>query len=626
LICFPLFFLLLCPAAIAGFGGEYAQGLIARAEEMRLWEDPYWLTLGHYRPTPLGMVSRVDDPDFFLHENGKTDPKAELLLTVEALFDPPTPEAPRLHTVCRFPARTRWLVEKLAIDTGKLPVPVCEPYEERIKRLAPESVSLSFPAAYINSPASMFGHTLLIIRSQNTSDLVAQAVNYAAVTNETFGPSYAFKGVFGLYQGYFSMQPYYEKIQEYSHVSRRDIWEYSLNLTEVEIRRLLDHLWELDKIYSDYFFFDENCSHALLYLLDAARPGLSLEKQTGPWVIPTDTIRLAMENGLVEERTFRPSKETTMRRMAAALPEKARALARAVARGDKEPEALAQSGLDEQTRALALDYAAETLQYFLISRQVEKQDYKGRYIRILTARSKLGPAPNPVEEAEPPAPPEDGHLSALFAAGAMARDGDSYVLVRLRPAYHGLVDDPDGYATGAQIFFGDLVLRMSAETMNWEVHRLDAVNIVSVAPVDGLFSPMSWMARVALEQRLDSGGGDSLAGVLELGGGKALRLGPATVYGFVLAEAAASEGLERSHALGPALRAGLLLQPHDRLSVHACAQYTHFAVGDKHDRAVIGLDAQVHLSQRHAVQGSVRAVDSHGYSATEAGLAVNIYF
>ena len=32
------------------------------------------------------------------------------------------------------------------------------------------------------------------------------------------------------------------------------------------------HTYEMDKIYSDYYFFDENCSYDLLFLLDAARP------------------------------------------------------------------------------------------------------------------------------------------------------------------------------------------------------------------------------------------------------------------------------------------------------------------------------------------------------------------
>ncbi|MCK7512715.1 MAG: DUF4105 domain-containing protein [Desulfobacterales bacterium] len=68
------------------------------------------------------------------------------------------------------------------------------------------------------------------------------------------------------------MLPYYAKLQEYSDVDHRDIWEYSLNLTEPEIRRMMLHIRELDAIASDYYFFDENCSYLLFSLLEAARP------------------------------------------------------------------------------------------------------------------------------------------------------------------------------------------------------------------------------------------------------------------------------------------------------------------------------------------------------------------
>ena len=36
------------------------------------------------------------------------------------------------------------------------------------------------------------------------------------------------------------------------------------------------HTHEMDKIYSDYYFFDENCSYDLLFLLDVARPWIGL--------------------------------------------------------------------------------------------------------------------------------------------------------------------------------------------------------------------------------------------------------------------------------------------------------------------------------------------------------------
>jgi hypothetical protein len=89
----------------------------------------------------------------------------------------------------------------------------------------------------------MFGHTLLIVETASKSKLLAYAISYAAVTQETFGPLYAIKGLFGFYRGYYSILPYYAKIQEYRDLSDRDIWEYPLNLEYGEVIRLLMHIY-----------------------------------------------------------------------------------------------------------------------------------------------------------------------------------------------------------------------------------------------------------------------------------------------------------------------------------------------------------------------------------------------
>ncbi len=44
-----------------------------------------------------------------------------------------------------------------------LPVLDCKEFKTWYKDVAPDSTVLIFPAAYLNSPSSMFGHTLLRI-------------------------------------------------------------------------------------------------------------------------------------------------------------------------------------------------------------------------------------------------------------------------------------------------------------------------------------------------------------------------------------------------------------------------------------------------------------------------------
>ena len=146
----------------------------------QLATHPYWHTLVHYKYSLLGTRSLVDDPDFFLAPTGKHDPKAEIEATLKAFFDPIQPETK--HPACRFVARYHWLKEELEINLARLPYVSWAHFEKIMADIQPASVSLIFPAAYMNSPASVFGHTLLLLEPAADRKLLSHAVNYAAVT------------------------------------------------------------------------------------------------------------------------------------------------------------------------------------------------------------------------------------------------------------------------------------------------------------------------------------------------------------------------------------------------------------------------------------------------------------
>ncbi|HIP60785.1 MAG TPA: DUF4105 domain-containing protein, partial [Campylobacterales bacterium] len=144
--------------------------------------------------------------------------------------------------------------------------------------------------------------------------LLSQAINYAAQTDETNGILFAYHGLTGGYEGRYSITPYYNKIKEYNDMERRDIWEYELNLNSDEIKRLLYHQFEIKDYYADYFFFTENCSYNLLWLLQAARREANLVDKFGIKAIPIDTIRVVEDAGFVEKISFRPSKSNKDKR------------------------------------------------------------------------------------------------------------------------------------------------------------------------------------------------------------------------------------------------------------------------------------------------------------------------
>ena len=146
-----------------------------------LANDPYWIALGHYETGKFGgWRSYVDDSDFFLAEHGDSDPAAELTATLNALYQPVT--TADSHPQCVYPARTRWLREQLQL--GDLPQPICSEYQRWFDDIKPHQTVLIFPAAYLNSPSSMFGHTLLRIDQADVdasgTALLSYALNFGA--------------------------------------------------------------------------------------------------------------------------------------------------------------------------------------------------------------------------------------------------------------------------------------------------------------------------------------------------------------------------------------------------------------------------------------------------------------
>ncbi|HVO31838.1 MAG TPA: DUF4105 domain-containing protein, partial [bacterium] len=223
----------------------YLADLSQRALNHRLYESKRWLYLLHARPDGAGgYESEVDGKKFFLAKDGKKSPRAEMLATLAAFVTPPK-DAKELPA-CRFLARWKFLDEELHFDPHQLPAPSCPEYLDWKNEVNAGSVTLVFASAFIGSPASTYGHTFLRIDKKGIdSPLLALAVEFAA-NPTTFNPIlYSIYGLAGGFEGHFFSRPYFSKVQEYSNLEARDLWEYRLKLDDDQIDWLIRHLWEL---------------------------------------------------------------------------------------------------------------------------------------------------------------------------------------------------------------------------------------------------------------------------------------------------------------------------------------------------------------------------------------------
>jgi hypothetical protein len=542
----PVFFILVFLLSFSSAQAEPFDGYIEQAHARNLAQAPYWNSLGHYFKGMITRESLIDDPTFFISLNGKADPQAELDMTIKSMFD--DADQGDKHTLCRYPARVAWLKEELSIPVEQLPQPECTEYNDLIKKVAPSSAELVFPGPHINSPSSMFGHTLLNIYGEYQSKLLTYSVNYSAQTNETNGFTYAFKGLFGFYQGRYSILPYYTKVREYGDLESRDIWEYRLNLTPEETRRLVDHVWEMNDHYADYYFFSENCSFNLLYLFEVARPGVQLAEQGKTWVLPIDTIRQVEQAGLIAEATYRPSKARRMERLMSRISGPGEEYAFKLSHTPEQAGDLESAQLTDDPKDL-FDLAIEDLDYRYLKQELEKEDYKKRYVALLSKRSKLGVSDEPVFVASPP---EQGHRSSRLSLYTGIDDDDSFIDLSFRPGHHHLRDPANGYPSGAQIEYLHTLVRFYADK-RVRLERFDIVNIFSVAPRNLFFPVTSWKIYTGLRRVTTKQDGRELTFEVNPGGGWSFGsrqllwylLGEARVGGAkkFLAEAGASTGL-----------------------------------------------------------------------------------
>lgn len=612
------------------FGDDdtYLSDLLNRAAERQLHRERTWDVLLHYRPRGEERKSLVDDPRFFLSPEGKTDPAAELAATLRGIFS--TDTTGDEHPRCRFPARTAWLAEELAIDAEHLPPMACPQLDEAMEAVNPRTAVLVFPAAHPNGPASMFGHTLLRVGSTYRSDLLSYAVNYASHTTDTNGIVYAFKGIFGGYPGYYSILPYYEKVKEYSDLEHRDVWEYPLALTPDEVVRMVRHIWELRGVYSDYYFFDENCSFNLLFLLEAARPQLRLAEEywdrAGFWVMPADTVAVIDRAGLLEKQTYRPAQATRIRHRASLLSPDARREALLTARSPRLAQNVAASGRPVEERRQILNLAAEYVQYRYSRKELEQPEFQRQFLEVLRARSPLGPDESDAGQVPVPPLPETGHMPGRIGLGAGYRHDTPFVELTLRPAYHSLMDADEGYSPHSQINFMEATGRYYTERNSVKLQKLTVVDIVSLAPRDEFFKPISWKVNGGLSRRPFADGSDRLFARFNTGGGMAWPVpGNGVVYGMAEMDINVSDRLRDKAVLGGGLSAGIIVTPVERWK--AALSGSAFGYGlEFHEYYRVALEQNLALSRSLGLGFTASWERSFDRNRAEALLTVNRYF
>jgi len=510
---------------------------------------PYWLKLLHYEKNLFGgYESLVDAPEFFLHPEGKESPSKELEADLLAFSNPKTPTGYlHLPAQCVFVERYRFLKQAGLTRTDDL---VCTDFLDWKKGVGAEAVVLAFSSSFPNNPASIFGHTFIRFHQQGKKTLLDYTASYAAYTaGETMGPSYAVKGLFGMYKAGFMVMPYYLKADEYNNSESRDLYEYQLNMEPEGVERIVNHLWELyGASYFDYYFLDENCSYILARVLELGNPDWNLTDVNRWYYLPADTIKkLVATEGAVAQVTYRPSlKKQLSWRVDQLTPLENQVFLDLV---DKKTE------FSQVKNIKVLD---ALVAYWYFRRRGEKKKFAEAdqltYRKVLLYRSTFPEkAPLIAVPKDADLQPEFAHDPSRVSLGQVHQNQTDLLRFGFNSGLHDLLAMDKGMEPFSQIQFLGVKIDVDPARQKAALSQFTLIDILSLHPYSKFDPQYSWKVTSTYEQIGGLSCGSCYQANLNTAFGTSFHPGSSSSLVYILggAFASLSEQFKEGHQWGP---------------------------------------------------------------------------
>lgn len=383
-----------------------------------------------------------------------------------------------------------------------MPKSSCDKLEQFLESFNdPQSVSLVFSSAYPNNPASMFGHTFLKFNSKRNTDLLDMGLNYAAVVADDENPfAFFWFGLTGGYPGQWSTQPYYVKVAEYVSFESRDLWEYKLALTQEQTNRLLRHIWEIEVNGNfEYYFFDENCSFQVLTSLEAIMPSWEIVDRP-VHMIPGESVKYLMkDSSRVTEINFRPSYFKKIHAAYANLDSEQKNKLHDYFLNHKEF-----SSEDD------LKFVDTYLLFLEYKRNANKKDFEKNHLeyqkKLLLYRATLPPNNVPLyseDSIDKSSAPHLGHDAWSAQMGFGSRDvqtnKNNFLSLKIKSAYHDLLNADAGYSPYAHIDFPWIDVRYFERKNEWIVQKINIVSTTSLTPSTDLKNSFAFKGGASFE-------------------------------------------------------------------------------------------------------------------------------
>ncbi|AEX99978.1 hypothetical protein GU3_01110 [Oceanimonas sp. GK1] len=370
---------------------------------------------------------KIIDPAFLL-SGSKGDLKAEFESNLRAYVS----MEQRPHYLCRFPARSLWMSRFLSEEAPNFEH--CEELYEYTLQVPADDISLVYASENLLSPSSFMGHSF--IKMKDKEDHRAHAVSYFTEVEGFNLPVILFEALVTGKDGYFIVSPYEEAKRYYKDIEGRNVYEYSLVMSDFNRELIRLHLWELKGKKIDYYFHTNNCATLTLDILAIVEPALL--KHSEEWLSPLDVIKYVNESELAGPVSISPSLGWKVRAFGENLgfSEKQRLLQSLT---DKANNSLPPVKVGDSTSAMLEHEYRKALNEWLYSEgKINKRQYDSNRSSMMRSGADfehfvvdLSDYKNPVQRA----------ADSQLMMGVRSREHDANVLLSWLPASHLQLDD-----------------------------------------------------------------------------------------------------------------------------------------------------------------------------------------
>lgn len=444
---------------------------------------PTWQALIHWD----GKTHHINDKNFLLSQKSFS-PKQELIATLNYLYTE-NPDA-----VCRFPARYVFLQKELHLPT--LNLDICDELKEFQNKAPIDQLHLVFASENLSQPSSMMGHVLLKVSGMNAQNIhVEHAISFYTNIDGFNIPKIIYTSMISGKQGYFSLSPYKEKLERYSEIENRNVWEYEIDTNNFTRQLIQYHFFELKQTNLTYFFGDYNCATLTQFVLAITTNKTPESLFFG--VTPTDVVKQTKNDGAIKSTSLIAATKWHIRMLEDSVaPKTKKQITASILNNRYEDIAKIEN---EQNRFIALQLAED---YKNLQKKNNKIDYQQAddLQNIINENRNNTPSfdIDLSDYKDPTKSPADSQL----AMGGFRYFDDDYVTVNILPASHKLEDDNSQYFGETELTLGEISIASSLKNGSAFLNRFTLYGVKSLMPRDQFAGGLSGKFSIGMEQQI----------------------------------------------------------------------------------------------------------------------------